>query len=95
MRAAITVNTLASPRRFLEVVKLLAWQAWQAVSLRVRGVCMKKKDKKKPLIKENMVVARRARKGGPLGPTLPIAPRVMTLFELRRLYLESHPRSKE
>ena len=89
MRAAITVNTLASPRRFLEVVKLLA------VSLRVRGVCMKKKDKKKPLIKENMVVARRARKGGPLGPTLPIAPRVMTLFELRRLYLESHPRSKE
>ena len=91
MRAAITVNTLASPRRFLEVVKLLAWQA---ASLRVRGVCMKKKDKKKPLIKENMVQARRARKGGPLGPTLPIAPRVMTLFELRRLYLEAHPRSE-
>ncbi len=89
LRAAITVNTLASPRRFLEVVKLLAWQA---AGLRVRGVCMKKKDKKKISIIESMDRARRARKGGPTGPLTPIAPRLMTLAEIRLLYLEAHPR---
>jgi len=53
---------------------------------------MKKKDKKKISIIESMDRARRARKGGPTGPLTPIAPRLMTLAEIRLLYLEAHPR---